>query len=298
MRHQTGTIIRRTKGFYYVLTPDKDIVECKIKGKLFKDSRYDNQSAVGDKVSFILDNDLGLINDIFPRTSFLSRNRVGIEAEQVIAANIDNMIITSAIGKPAIRHNLICRMLTAAYVGNIKPIILVTKTDLISKDLLLEALKPYQDTDIEVICSSIIDECDLSNLKKHLLMSTSVLAGQSGVGKSSILNLLFPDLNLKVGAVNKKTAKGSHTTTYASMHEIAESSYVIDTPGIREFGLWDINRDNLCEYFPKIKDYISRCKHRNCRHITEPGCKVKEALKSSDIHPVLYNGYVAIMESL
>jgi ribosome biogenesis GTPase / thiamine phosphate phosphatase len=298
MKHQTGTIIRRTKGFYYVLTPDKDIVECKIKGKLFKDSRYDNQSAVGDKVSFILDNDLGLINDIYPRTSFLSRNRVGIEAEQVIAANIDNMIITSAIGKPAIRHNLICRMLTAAYVGNIKPILLVTKTDLISKDLLLEALKPYQDTDIEVICSSIIDECDLSNLKKHLLMSTSVLAGQSGVGKSSILNLLFPDLNLKVGAVNKKTAKGSHTTTYASMHEIAESSYVIDTPGIREFGLWDINRDNLCEYFPKIKDYISRCKHRNCRHITEPGCKVKDALQSSDIHPVLYNGYVAIMESL
>lgn len=298
MKHQTGIIIRRTKGFYYVLIPDKTIVECKIKGKLFKDSRYNNQSAVGDKVGFTLDNDLGLIHEIYPRSSFLSRNRVGIEAEQVIAANIDNMIITSAISKPAIRHNLICRMLTAAYVGNIEPIILVTKTDLIPENNLQEALKPYQDIGIEIICSSIIDQCDLSVLKNYLLGSISVLAGQSGVGKSSILNLLFPELNLKVGAVNKKTAKGSHTTTYASMHEIAGNSYVIDTPGIREFGLWDINRDNLNEYFPKIKNYRSLCKHRNCRHITEPGCKVKEALQSADIHPVLYNGYVAIMESL
>ena len=297
MEQTTGTIIRRTKGFYYILTPEKNIVECKIKGKLFKDSRYNNQSAVGDKVKYILENDLGLITEIYPRTSFLSRNRVGIEVEQVIAANIDNLIITSAINKPAIRHNLICRMLTAAFVGNIKPIILITKTDLASKTELQEALKPYQDIDIEVICSSIIDDCDISNLKNKLINNTSVLAGQSGVGKSSVLNLMFPDLNLKVGAVNKKTAKGIHTTTFASMHEISESSYVIDTPGIREFGLWGISRDNLCEYFPRIKNFVSCCKHRNCRHIAEPGCKVKEALQSSEIHPVLYAGYQAIMES-
>ncbi len=298
MDNNTGVIIRRTKGFYYILTPDGEMVECKIKGKLFKDSRYNNQSAVGDKVRFIINGDLGLITEILPRNSFLSRNRVGIEAEQVIAANVNNLIITCAIKKPIIRHNLILRMLVAAYVGNINPILLITKTDLASKEKLKTDLEPYQDIGVELICSSVIDECDISVLKNYLLNNVTVLAGQSGVGKSSILNKMFPGLSLKVGAVNKKTAKGSHTTTYASMHEIADKSYVIDTPGIREFGLWGITKNNLCDYFPKIRDYHASCKHRNCRHMTEPGCSVKDAVHASLIHPVLYNGYVAIMDSL
>ncbi len=282
------------------MTDEGETVECKVKGLLFKDSRFDNQIAVGDKVSFRLreTDDIGLITGIEDRKSFLSRNRVGIQAEQVIAANVDNLLIVASTKKPPFRTNLINRLLVAAKVGRVKPTIIVTKTDLSPKNEIEELIDPYKDIQCDIILSSIKSPEFDPRLIDIFSNSISVLAGQSGVGKSSLLNKLFPILNIKVGAISHKTSKGSHTTTFATMHNIAVNSFIIDTPGIREFGLWNLSSENLAQFYPKICDYSYQCKHRNCRHIQEPDCAVQDAVKHGEIHKKLYQGYVSIHDSL
>lgn len=296
----SGIVVRRTKGFYYLLIDSGEEIECKAKGLLFKDSRFDNQIAVGDKVKFRTreSDDVGLITEIEPRHSFLSRNRVGINAEQIIAANIDNLLIVVAAKKPSFRPNLINRLLVAANAGNIRPIIIVTKSDLSNEDEIDHLIHPYQVAGIEIIRSSTKTTTPTERLYQILKNQISVLSGQSGVGKSSLLNKLFPDLNIKVGAISHKTSKGSHTTTYAQMHCIANENYVIDTPGIREFGLWKVNQSNLCDYYPLLSDYSAGCKHRDCRHIHEPQCGVKDALDTGEFNAQLYQGYLDIYRSL
>lgn len=296
----TGVVIKRTKGFYYLLGENGEEIECKVKGQLFKNSRYDNQIAVGDRVIFNRSNsdEIGLISGIEKRKSFLSRSRVGIEAEQVIAANVDNLLVVAATKKPAFRANFVNRILVAAKVGNIKPLLVVTKTDLVAKEDIDRILEPYRDIDIEIIGSSTKTEFPESKLKSLLIGKVSVLAGQSGVGKSSLLNRLFPGLDIKVGAVSHKTSKGSHTTTYAVMHQVADSTFVIDTPGIREFGLWGIQRNNLGDHYPGLETLNYQCKHRDCHHIHEPDCAVKNAVESGNIHKSLFTGYQSIYESL
>ncbi|MCG8334111.1 MAG: ribosome small subunit-dependent GTPase A [Proteobacteria bacterium] len=296
----TGIVTKRTKGFYYLLDENGEMVECKVKGQLFKSSRYDNQIAVGDRVSFSRSDadDIGLISGIKERQSFLSRSRVGIEAEQIIAANVDNLLVVAATKKPPFRTNFVNRILVAANVGNIKPVLVLTKTDLVSKQEIADLLEPYRNIELDIIESSTKSEASDSELKTLLVGKVSVLAGQSGVGKSSLLNKLFPGLDIKVGAVSHKTSKGSHTTTYAIMHQVVKNTFVIDTPGIREFGLWGINRDNLGENYPGLSAFNHQCKHRDCHHIHEPDCAVKDAVESGSIHKSLFSGYQSIYHSL
>ena len=300
MQKKTGIITGRTKGFYYLRDESGRMVECKIKGQLFKNSRFDNQAAVGDRVSYQKDEkaDVGLIVQLEPRKSFLSRARVGKETEQVIAANIDYLFIVAATRQPAFRNNLINRMLVAASIGQVEPVLVVTKMDLAEKDEVEQLIEPFRDLGMSIFFSSTretrLDDELLDLLSNHV----SVLAGQSGTGKSSLLNKYFPTLSVRIGDVSAKTGKGSHTTTYSVMHQIADNGFVIDTPGIREFGLWDINQANLAENYPRISEFRHQCKHRNCRHIHEPQCAVKEAVAEGSVHRVLYDGYVSIYESL
>ena len=299
-KRELGTVIRRTKGFYYLRNNLNQTVECKIKGLLFKNSRFDNQVAVGDRVIYQKSetDNLGLIIEIEPRNSFLSRTRVGKEAEQVIAANIDYLLIVAATKDPAFRFNLINRMLVAASVGRITPILVITKTDLVPKKEIDHLLAPFRDLELEYFLSTTLELEQNPKLSKLLKNSVSVLAGQSGAGKSSLLNKYFPALSIKIGDVGLKTHKGSHTTTYTISHQIAENGFVIDTPGIREFGLWNITQANLNEYYPLIQTFQQQCKHRNCRHVHEPQCAVKDAVATKVIHPILYDGYVSIFNSL
>ena len=295
-----GTIVRRTKGFYYLRTSSGNEIECKIKGNLFEHSRFDNQVAVGDKVAYTFSSadSVGLIHRIEKRSGFLSRSRVGVGSEQIIAANVDYLFIVSSVKNPAFKYNLINRMLVASVVGNVIPVLVVSKTDLSNSIEINQLLVPYRDIDLEIVLSSTQKETDRTKLFDLFTGSISVLAGKSGVGKSSLLNMLFPDLQLKVGSVSSRTLKGAHTTAFASMHKIAENSYVIDTPGIREFGLWKVTRENLGEYFPLIQKYHFQCKHRNCRHVHEPKCAVKTNVAEGTISNILYQGYLSIFESL
>jgi len=296
---ETGKVIRRTKGFYYLRSVNGDEVECKIKGRLFKKSKYNNQIAVGDDVNYTKNqqDSVGLIASINPRKSFLSRNRVGINAEQVIAANIDYLLIVTSAKNPSFRENLANRMLVAASIGNITPVMIITKTDLVNQKELDQIVEPYLKLNIEIIQTSIFHPQQNPRLIEILSNGISVVAGQSGVGKSSLLNFLFPLLNIKVGAIIQKTLKGSHTTTYSIMHQISENGFVIDTPGIREFGLWNVTQKNINQFYPIISEYQFSCKHRNCRHIHEPDCAVKLAVEDKIIHPRLYQGYQSIYNS-
>ena len=189
-------------------------------------------------------------------------------------------------------------MLVAATVGYIKPILVITKTDLADKKYLETISEPYRNFDLEIIPFTNNKRNKYSLLRKALEGYVSVLVGQSGVGKSTILNTLYPSLDLKVGKISSKTKKGSHTTTYATMLRISENSYVIDTPGIREFGLWNISQHNLDEFYPGIMDHKNQCRHRDCNHIHEPDCAVKEAVKAKEIHQALYDGYASIFETV
>ena len=300
MEHQKGTVIRRMKGFYYLRTQSGLEIECKIKGQLFKDSRFDNQIAVGDSVLFKKrENDrIGLITGIEKRKSFLSRARIGIGVEQVIAANVDILLIVMSAKDPPFRVNLINRFLVAALAGNIIPILVISKVDLVNAEYLSQLTTPYIGMDLRIIRFSTMETETHPELTKVISDNICVLAGQSGVGKSSLLNTLFPRLSIKIGKINRKTLKGSHTTTNARMHQVAENGFVIDTPGIREFGLWNVSKNNLDQYYPGFEEYIHGCKHRNCHHVTEPKCSVKSAVERGDIHRVIYNGYLSIYHSL
>ncbi len=296
----SGTILRRTKGYYFLKTVEGLEVECKVKGKLFEKSRFDNQIAVGDYVDFIKSDEKehGLIKKIHPRKSFLSRARIGVEAEQVIAANVDTLLIIASCKHPPLRTNLINRMVVAAKSGSVTPVLLITKSDLVTDEELKLESEPFIKMGLNVLSSSIFEDSGNTDIRELLKGKISVLSGQSGVGKSSILNKLFPDLKLKVGAISEKTLKGAHTTTYTSMHEVMEDSYVIDTPGIRGFGLWNVNRENLNQYYPFIEDHYDKCHFRGCLHITEPRCSVKEAVEENKIPRNVYQGYLALCESL
>lgn len=297
---QKGTVKKRTKGFYYLITEQNEEIECKVKGNLFQSSRYDNQIAVGDCVTFTKEAnaEVGLITEIGERKSFLSRNRVGKEAEQIIAANVDNLLIVSSTRHPPFRTNLVNRMLVAANVGNISPVLVVTKTDLASEQKVEALVEPYRNLNLDIIPCSIKSEKNYSKIVDVMKNSISVLSGQSGVGKSSLLNRIFPGLSLKVGEISEKTLKGSHTTTFAEMFRVAENGFVIDTPGIREFGLWGITPENLAQFYPGISEFSHECKHRNCHHIHEPDCAVKEAVEFGEFHEKLYQGYISIYNSL
>ena len=293
-------VIRRTKGFYYLGDETGLEVECKAKGALFKDSKYDNQIAVGDRVFYQIEPEakLGLITRIEPRKSFLSRNRVGIEAEQIIAANLDILFICVAAKDPEPRPGLIWRMLTAANRGNLRAVLILTKTDLIHGHTHIPTLKPFENLDLEILHSSKGGGRDDNRLVELLETHTSVLSGPSGVGKSSLINRLFPGKNIKVGEVGKHTGKGTHTTTYAQMYQIGKSGQLIDTPGIREFALWDTDRTALKDHFPLIRRYGGQCKHSDCTHSHEPHCKVKEEVALELLDPQLYQAYLDLLAGL
>lgn len=298
MSEPTALVARRTKGFYYLLTPEGAEVECKAKGALFKDSKYDNQIAVGDQVTYRApegDEKVGLITGINPRKSFLSRARVGIEAEQVIAANVDLMFITVAAKRPEPKEGLIWRMLVAASLGHVRPVLLVTKMDLVHHHKDLPFLRPFLNLDLEILYSSKGGGQDDNRLADLIGSNVSVFSGPSGVGKSSLINRLFPGLDLKVGAVSDKTHKGAHTTTYARMIPVGDAGQVIDTPGIREFSLWGLKPEDLRFHFPRVTEYNGHCKHANCTHSHEPHCRLKEEVDQGLFDREVYEAYLGLL---
>jgi ribosome biogenesis GTPase len=253
----------------------------------------------GDRVVWCNGPELGVIVAPMPRSSLLSRPNSQGELRPV-AANIDTIVITIA-PKPTPFANLIDRYLVAAEAVNIEPVILINKTDLIAADnqQALEAmLATYQKIGYRVLHASTKTETGLGELRAYLDQRISVFVGQSGVGKSSLVNVLLPGVDIRVGELSESTQKGIHTTTTARLYHFPTGGDLIDSPGIREFALWHIDRQTLLEGFKEFRPYLGACKFRDCSHEHEPGCSLQQALSDGKIDPQRMDSYRHILNSM
>jgi ribosome biogenesis GTPase len=256
---------------------------------------------VGDEVTLEVVDEAkkeGVITERHPRRTKLSRKvSTGTrELEQVVAANIDNLVIVSSVADPPFRPGLIDRYLVAAAKGDLTPLICVNKVDLGGLEELQEILETYCDLGYPVILTSTKTGQGIEELRERLRDRTSVFAGHSGVGKSSLLRLLVPGIQVKVAEVNPRTGRGRHTTTAAELVRLPDGGYVIDTPGIRQFSLWDLTEEDVRQFFVEIARYGAGCRFADCSHTVEPGCAVRAALEEGRLHPRRYESFLRLLE--
>jgi ribosome biogenesis GTPase len=313
-----GTVIKKAIGTYFVQI-DGRLVPCAISPRLRKQLVYPTADphslshivrevrkidvldpvAVGDKVRFVDAQDgSGLIVEVLPRRSKLSRRSAvpmpGAHAfEQVIVANLDQVVAVFAAAQPAIKWNLLDRYLASAESLGLAALICITKLDLVVRHELETELEAYRQIGYKVVLTSSVTGEGLIELKDALRGKVSVLIGKSGVGKTSLLNALQPGLGLRVNAVNQVTGKGKHTTTNLEMVPLEFDGCVVDTPGMREFGLWDVPEAELALYFPEMRPYVGRCRFGlDCAHETEPGCAIRKAVQAGEIDERRYQSYI------
>ena len=287
---------------------------CSLKGALKKDkSRIKNLVAVGDFVRFELKGSgQGAIVFVEDRHSILSRaDNLSRNKEQLIAVNIDQVLITTSVVLPPLKTFLVDRYIIAAQKGNMEPIIIVNKIDLLQSPppeadpaqveqeqaLFDEFLRVYRALNFTVIPISIKTNEGIEALKQIMQGKTSVFSGQSGVGKSSLINTITGS-SLATGSIVQRTRKGSHTTTTTHLEPLEGGGFCIDTPGIKSFGLWDLQADEIAVYFSEIFSLSSECKFPDCSHLNEPGCAVKKAVEEHRISPLRFASYCALMSSL
>jgi ribosome biogenesis GTPase len=293
-----GTVVKST-GSVYIVNTDKEQLSCKIKGKFrLKGARTTNPVAVGDKVDVELLPDepgSGVIVAIDERQNYIIRKSTNLSKEsQIMAANIDQAILIATIRFPETTAEFIDRFLMTAEAYRINALIVINKTDLfdpVDKEIADEWTEIYQKIGYPCIQVSVEENINIDKIKNILKDKVTLLAGNSGVGKSSMINAIDPTLNLKTGAISDYHKQGKHTTTFAEMHTLSFGGYIIDSPGIRGFGLIDMDKDELSHFFPEIFKKSTECKFYNCTHIHEPGCAVLEAVESGEISYSRYRTY-------
>ncbi|QDV33493.1 ribosome small subunit-dependent GTPase A [Tautonia plasticadhaerens] len=252
-----------------------------------------NVVAVGDRVWFRpVGEDQGLIEKVEPRSGTVTRGYR--HREHVIVSNVDQLLIVSAFAEPELKLPLIDRYLISAEKGGVRPVIVLNKADLVPLADYQWVFGLYAQLGYEVIPCSASDGLGVDRLREVLASGTTALSGQSGVGKTSLLNAVQPGLNLRVGEVSSWTRKGTHTTTYAELLRLQQGGYVVDTPGLRQFQLWDVEPWELEQYFIEFRPYIPHCRFPDCSHIHEADCSVKVALSREQIHEGRYESYLKL----
>ncbi len=315
-RQLQGVVFRKTAGHYLVQTNGR-MIACTLatpsrqrqKGSPSQHTSRDLAViAVGDVVQLIEYADhAGQIVEVLPRRSQISRRAAkpmpgSHQQEQVIVANVDQVIPVFAAAQPTPRWHLLDRYLVTAEAAQLPAVICLTKMDLAEQETsqdkayqesLDEVLENYEKVGYQVIQVSVVTGEGLVEMKRALQGRTSVLLGKSGVGKSSLLNALQPGLGLRVNEVSRVSGGGKHTTTNQEMFPLDWGGVVVDTAGIREFGLWDIDEDELAMFFPEIRPFIGQCRFGlDCQHDEEPDCAVRKAVMRGDIHPRRYQSYM------
>ena len=285
------------------------VLDCHLRGSLkMAETGFSNVIAVGDQVKISQDGtDIGVVEEILPRRSMLARqdsSPKGAAAglRQLVAANIDRVLIVAAWREPNFWPELVDRYLITAQRNNLEAVICVNKIDLIEDQAEFEAtIKPYQDLGISILQTSAEEEVGIEALKTLLSGQTTVLAGMSGVGKSSLLSAVQTGLNLKalsVGERGMNRNQGRHTTTVATLYELDNGGAVIDTPGIRGFGLVGLVPGELASLYPEMVALSDGCKYNNCTHLNEPDCAVQEAVQTGKVSQLRYENYQKIYETL
>lgn len=253
--------------------------------------------APGDAVLVERQGDDYVVQAVRNRRSKLSRPSPRYAGrEQVFAANVDQLIIVSAVAQPYFKTGVVDRYLIAAQIGGVSPVLCVNKVDLSEQEI--EAVEGYRELGLPVIETSCVTGDGVAALRDAIEGKTNIFAGQSGVGKSSLLNALDPDLELRTQGVSNATSKGRHTTTASRLYHLEVHTHVIDTPGIKQLGLWQVSAENLDYYFPEIGRLAANCKFRDCTHSHEPNCSVKQAVEDGDVTMLRYQSYHRIRGSL
>jgi ribosome biogenesis GTPase len=291
-----GLVIRSQSGFFTVETNAGEYI-CKLRGRLLKGRRRGDVVAVGDRVQFTpVEHNTGMIEEVEPRKSMFSRlsPEPQGEYEQILIANPDEIVLVFSCDKPAPRFGMLDRFLVIAEKNGVPAAIIANKTDLVDIEQRENMFNRYSSLGYPVIFTSVKTEHGIETFKDQLQSKISLLTGPSGVGKSSLLNAIQPDLGLQVRQVSQTTSKGRHTTVVRELFPLEEGGYVADTPGLKALALFDIEPEELDAYFPEIKSRVAQCAFSDCTHVHEPECAVREAVMSGEIHPDRYQSYVRI----
>jgi len=298
-----GIVVKSTGSWYEVMKPSGEIINCRLKGKFrLQGLKHTNPVTVGDKINYEMEpnSENGVIFSIEPRKNYIIRKSSNLSKQtHIIASNIDQAILMVTIAFPTTSLGFIDRFLVTAEAYHIPTTIIFNKVDLCTnglEEVLQETIDLYhKKVGYNYIKTSVNDKIGLDEVKELLQNKTTLVAGHSGVGKSSLLNAIEPNLNLRTGIISKSSFNGQHTTTFAQMHPLSFGGFIIDTPGIREFGVVDLNNAELSHYFKEMKPFIGKCKFNNCQHIHEPQCAVLEAIEQGIIPPERYQSYLSIL---
>jgi ribosome biogenesis GTPase / thiamine phosphate phosphatase len=299
-KNMKGRVLKST-GSWYEVTHENERYQCRLRGKFkIKGLKVTNPIAVGDFVEFELESEgTGVITDICPRQNYIIRKSThNTRMAHILAANLDQALLIVTMVFPRTSLGFIDRFLVSAEAYGIPAALVFNKTDLLDGDLLqyqndLAAL--YESLGYSCLFTSAIQDEGIDQLKALMKGKVSLLSGHSGVGKSTIVNKIAPFITQKTSEVSTFANKGVHTTTFAEMFEIAPQTYLIDTPGIKELGLIDIEESELNHFFPEMREKIGHCRFHNCTHLHEPGCAILEAVQNGEIAISRYENYLGML---
>jgi ribosome biogenesis GTPase / thiamine phosphate phosphatase len=300
---EKGVVLKSTGSRYRVLYGEGIIIDCYIKGKLrIKELRTTNPIAVGDNVLFEIDrkNSQGIITEVLDRRNYILRKSSNLSRHsQIIAANIDQLFLMITIILPETLPEFIDRFLITAEAYRVPARIIINKTDLYREDEVakMEYLESiYTRIGYDCIRLSLRDKTNLDSLVAMMKGKITLISGNSGVGKTTLLNFFDPDLNLKTAEISDYHKQGKHITTFPEMYQMPFGGFVIDTPGMRGFGVVDMDRNEIYHFFREIFKVSKGCRFYNCLHLDEPGCAVRKAVENGDIDFLRYKSYLNIMD--
>ena len=297
--------MRSTGSWYEVLDENKHTWKCRLRGKFkIKGLKTSNPIAVGDRVLFDIEDKIentGIIHDITQRENYIIRKSVHKTAHgHLLACNIDQLVLIVTLASPKTSLGFIDRMLVTAETFRIPVLLVFNKFDLLNEVGALfqeELISLYKSLGYGCLVTSVEDKVGIKPFKAALKNKVSLVSGHSGVGKSSLINLLDINLDLPINEISTFSNKGVHTTTFAEMYEISKNTFIIDSPGIKELGLMEIDNSELAHYFPEFRELLGLCKFHNCMHINEPHCAVKDALDNEKIAHSRYLSYLSMYEN-
>ncbi len=301
-----GIVYKSTGSWYIVKDEEGNSFQARLKGKFkIKDITSTNPIAVGDEVFFEMEDELEnrtIITELLPRKNYVNRiSPANKRQHHIIACNIDQSLLIATIKEPRTSLGFIDRFLVTCEAFHIPAIIVFNKADLHGEEEQLvyeERRLMYEQVGYKVLLTSVEEKTGLALLKEELHHKTTLISGHSGVGKSSLINTILEGANIRTTEVSEWSGKGMHTTTFAEMYDLPTGGRIIDTPGMREFAIADITKDELSHYFPEMNKRLNDCQFNNCMHLNEPGCAIKQAVVDGEIHEERYISYCTILDSI